>query len=130
MPKDYNIKDCLAFEIYSHEGVLLSRIPFPQEVGKFDNMTMRGDHIFFVDPFDGGRGGGRGPRLCLGIRFRRTRPWLKATGEWRAEGSSLDQADAGTGEEFISRFPFESENRTGRRPARKMGIFAPSRRLS
>ena len=22
--------------------------------------------------------------------FRSTRPWLKATGEWRAEGSSLD----------------------------------------
>jgi hypothetical protein len=32
--------------------VLLSRIPFPQEVVKFDDMTMRGDHIFFVDPFD------------------------------------------------------------------------------
>jgi len=51
-PKDYNLTDYLAFEIYSPEGVLLSRIPFPQEVGKFDNMTMRGDHIFFVDPFD------------------------------------------------------------------------------
>jgi endo-1,4-beta-xylanase len=24
--------------------------------------------------------------------FRRTRPWLKAAGEWRAEGSSLDSA--------------------------------------
>jgi len=56
--------------------------------------------------------GGRGPRFCLGIRFRRTqpriyiagecpglrpgvhfrrtRPWIQATGEWRAEGSSLD----------------------------------------
>jgi hypothetical protein len=52
MPRDYNIRDYLVFEIYSQEGVLLSRIPFPQEVGKFDNMTMRGDHIFFVDPFD------------------------------------------------------------------------------
>ena len=52
MPKDYDIRNFLAFEIYSHEGVLLSRIPFLQEVGKFDNMTMRGDHIFFVDPFD------------------------------------------------------------------------------
>jgi hypothetical protein len=52
MPKDYKIGDYLAFEIYSREGVLLSRIPFPQEIGKFDNMTMRGDHVFFVDPFD------------------------------------------------------------------------------
>ena len=52
MPKDYKIGDYLAFEIYSQEGALLSRIPFPQEVMKFDNMTMRGDHVFFVDPFD------------------------------------------------------------------------------
>lgn len=27
--------------------------------------------------------GGRGPRFCLGIRFRRTRPWLFSTGECR-----------------------------------------------
>ena len=31
-----------------------------------------------------------GPRLCPVVYFRRTRPWIKATGEWRAEGSSLD----------------------------------------
>ena len=35
--------------------------------------------------------GGRGPGLCLGVNFRRTRPWIQATGEWRAEGSSLDR---------------------------------------
>jgi len=35
--------------------------------------------------------GGRGPGLCPGVNFRRTRPWIKATGEWRAEGSSLDR---------------------------------------
>lgn len=52
VPKDYKIGDYLAFEIYSQEGVLLSRIPFPQEIVKFDNMTMHGDHIFFADPFD------------------------------------------------------------------------------
>ena len=34
--------------------------------------------------------GGRGPGLYPGVSFRRTRPWIKATGEWRAEGSSLD----------------------------------------
>jgi hypothetical protein len=32
----------------------------------------------FAGPLGGGRGGGRGPSLCLGIRFRR-------------EGSSLDK---------------------------------------
>jgi len=52
MPKDFRVQDYLAFEIYSPEGVLLSRLPVPPEVVKFDNMTMRGDHLFFVDPFD------------------------------------------------------------------------------
>jgi hypothetical protein len=53
MPRDFRIQDYLAFEIYSPAGVLLSRLPFPSEVIKFDNWTMRGDHLFFVDPFDG-----------------------------------------------------------------------------
>jgi hypothetical protein len=52
LPKDYRIQDYLDFEIYSPEGVLLSRLPVPPEVVKFDNMTMRGDHVFFVDPLD------------------------------------------------------------------------------
>jgi hypothetical protein len=37
--------------------------------------------------------GGRGPGLCPGVHFRRTRLWIQATGEWRAEGSSLDRDD-------------------------------------
>ena len=52
VPKDYDPRPDLAFEVYSPDGVLLSRLPFPREVAKFDNMTMHGDHIFFVDPFD------------------------------------------------------------------------------
>jgi hypothetical protein len=52
LPQDFRIQDYVAFEIYGPEGVLLSRVPFPPEVVKFDNMTMRGDHVFFVDPFD------------------------------------------------------------------------------
>jgi hypothetical protein len=51
-PKDIKIRDLVAFEIYSPAGVLLSRVPFPPEVVKFDNLTMRGDHLFIVDPFD------------------------------------------------------------------------------
>ncbi len=34
--------------------------------------------------------GGRGPGLYPGVHFRRTRPWIRTTGEWRAERSSLD----------------------------------------
>ena len=52
IPKDYRIQDYIAFEVYSPAGELLSRIPFPPEIVKFDNLTMRGDHLFFVDPFD------------------------------------------------------------------------------
>jgi hypothetical protein len=52
VPKDYRVQDYLAFEVYGKDGVLLSRVPFPPGVVKFDNMTMRGDHVFFVDPFD------------------------------------------------------------------------------
>jgi hypothetical protein len=51
-PKDFVAQDYLAFEVYNKDGVLLSRLPFPREVVKFDNMTMHGDHVFFVDPFD------------------------------------------------------------------------------
>jgi sugar lactone lactonase YvrE len=52
MPKEYVIQDFVAFEVYDRNGVLLSRVPFPRDVVKFDNMTMHGDHLFFVDPFD------------------------------------------------------------------------------
>jgi len=31
-----------------------------------------------------------GPGLYPGVHFRRTRPWIIAMGEWRAEGLSLD----------------------------------------
>lgn len=51
-PEDFKIRDHVAFEIYSPEGVLLSRVPFPPEVVRFDNLTMHGDHLFFVDPYD------------------------------------------------------------------------------
>jgi drug/metabolite transporter (DMT)-like permease len=34
--------------------------------------------------------GGWGPGLRPGVHFRRTRPYIETTGEWRAEGSSLD----------------------------------------
>ena len=51
-PKDFTMPDYLAFEVYNGSGILLSRVPFPRELVRFDNMTMHGDHLFFVDPFD------------------------------------------------------------------------------
>ena len=47
--------------------------------------------------------GGRGPRLCLGIHFRRTRPWIRtrASGEPKARpwqpGPGQDEAGGRTG---------------------------------
>jgi hypothetical protein len=40
----------LHFEVYDEEGLLLARVSFPKEVEQFDNMTMDGNHIYFVDP--------------------------------------------------------------------------------
>lgn len=51
-PKDFIIQDYAAFEVYSEEGVLLSKVPLPREFFRFDNLTMHGNHLFFVDPFD------------------------------------------------------------------------------
>lgn len=51
-PEDLRIQDDLAFEVYAKDGVLLALVPFPPGVVKFDNITMRGDHLFFIDPFD------------------------------------------------------------------------------
>jgi len=51
-PKDFTLQDYQAFEVYDGSGILLSRVPIPRELVRFDNMIMHGDHLFFVDPFD------------------------------------------------------------------------------
>ena len=55
---------------------------------------------FAPQPSDGGRGPGHRP----GVHFRRTRPWIQATGEWRAEGSSLDFLPFACALEFIHNY--------------------------
>jgi len=32
-------------------GILLAKFPFPNEIERFDNFTMDGDHIYFADPY-------------------------------------------------------------------------------
>lgn len=54
VPEDLNITDFLHFEVFSEDGVLLARLPFPDGMERFDNMTMFGDHIYFADPFGQG----------------------------------------------------------------------------
>jgi hypothetical protein len=55
LPEDFNREDFLCqeyyiFEVFSEEGVLLTRVPFPDTIETFDNFTMRNDHIYFADP--------------------------------------------------------------------------------
>lgn len=45
------IQEYLHFEVFSKEGILLVRLPFPDGMESFDNMTMDGDHIYFADPY-------------------------------------------------------------------------------
>lgn len=45
------IQEYLHFEVFSKEGILLARLPFPDGMERFDNMTMDGDHIYFADPY-------------------------------------------------------------------------------
>ena len=48
----------ILFEIYdriksydSEDGILLTKVPFPGEMERFDNWSMYNDRLFFVDPF-------------------------------------------------------------------------------
>lgn len=50
--QDVVLGEYLAFEVYDKNGVMLSRVPFPERVARFDNMTMHGNHLFFIDPFE------------------------------------------------------------------------------
>jgi hypothetical protein len=54
VPEDLNITEFLYFEVFSEEGILLARLPFPGGMERFDNMTMSGDHIYFADPLGEG----------------------------------------------------------------------------
>jgi hypothetical protein len=56
VPRDIKIEDFiyqeyLEFEIYSEDGIFLTKVPFPAEMERFDNWTMCNDRLFFVDPF-------------------------------------------------------------------------------
>jgi len=61
-------------------------------VGDSEQRTLRETKACGLGSADKGGGSSRRsrPRACPGVDFRRTRPWIQATGEWRAEGSSLD----------------------------------------
>ena len=47
----FNFHEYLHFEVFSNDGILLVRLPIPEGIERFDNITMDGDHIYFADPF-------------------------------------------------------------------------------
>ena len=49
--KDFIFQEYLVFEVYSKDGILLTRVPFPEKIERFDNWTMHEDRVYFVDPY-------------------------------------------------------------------------------
>lgn len=50
--KDFIHQEYLVFEVYSKDGILLTKVPFPEKIERFDNWTMHGDRVYFVDPHE------------------------------------------------------------------------------
>jgi hypothetical protein len=50
-PEEISFQEYFEFEIYSQEGILLSKVSLPDKLERFDNWTMKDDTIYFVDPF-------------------------------------------------------------------------------
>ncbi len=49
--RDFIIQEYFEFEVYSGDGILLTRVPFPEKIEKFDNWAMHKDKVYFVDPY-------------------------------------------------------------------------------
>lgn len=50
--KDFIFQDYLVFEVYSEDGILLTKVPFPEKIEGFDTWTMHGNHVYFADPYE------------------------------------------------------------------------------
>ena len=56
IPKDIDMENFIyqeyfEFEVYSEDGILLTKLPLPGEIERFDNWTMNNDRLYFADPF-------------------------------------------------------------------------------
>lgn len=49
--RDFVIQEYFEFEVYRGDGILLTRVPFPEKIEMFDNWTMHEDKVYFVDPY-------------------------------------------------------------------------------
>lgn len=56
IPRDIDVEDFVyteyfEFEVYTKDGILLTKVPVPGEMERFDNWSMYNDRLYFVDPF-------------------------------------------------------------------------------
>ncbi|UCE40440.1 MAG: 6-bladed beta-propeller [Candidatus Aminicenantes bacterium] len=56
IPRDIDMEDFVYteyfdFEVYREDGILLTKVPIPGEMERFDNWSMYNDRLYFVDPF-------------------------------------------------------------------------------
>jgi hypothetical protein len=56
IPRDIDIEDFdyteyFEFEVYDEDGILLTKVPFPSGMERFDNWSLYNDHFYFVDPY-------------------------------------------------------------------------------
>lgn len=52
--EDFVYTEYFDFEVYSEDGILLTKVPVPEGMERFDNWSMYNDHLYFVDPYGQG----------------------------------------------------------------------------
>lgn len=52
--EDFVLQEFYEFEVYREDGVLLFKAPLPESLERFDNWSLHGNHICFVDPYGEG----------------------------------------------------------------------------
>jgi hypothetical protein len=50
-PEDFVYTEYFDFEVYSNDGILLTKVPVPGGMERFDNWSMYNDRLYFVDPY-------------------------------------------------------------------------------
>jgi sugar lactone lactonase YvrE len=49
--EDFIYQNYLKFDVHSEDGILLTEVPVPDGMERFDNYTMCGDRVYFADPY-------------------------------------------------------------------------------
>jgi hypothetical protein len=49
--EDFVYTEYFEFEVYDEEGILLTKVPFPSGMERFDNWSLYNDRFYFTDPY-------------------------------------------------------------------------------